>query len=489
LRKKFCSEFFEVTRVAKKFDRRTGRFVVNVRYKTRAVVSPRTLAVAEAFGLGVDDFHEHVVYDDVELRIGPRDVVYVTGESGSGKSVLLRELERALAPDVVNIMDITVDGSKPLIESVGRTFEEGLELLSRVGLNDAFLFVRRFDELSDGQRYRFRLAKMVESGRQYWVADEFCATLDRDTAKIVAFNVQKLARQLGRAVLVATTHTDLAEDLKPSVRVHKRFGREIAVRYFPNKVNERCSLVKEVRVGEGVRRDYEKLACFHYRSSRLPAPMRIFALRHRGETVGVIVYSYSPSTCFGRRQALGRVVSVGELNRDFAWISRVVLHPKYRSIGLGAMLVRETLPLVGRRFVETVAVMARYNPFFERAGMTRIAVRKPSEGVLNAVDGLRCFGFDPVFLASERRNLLILSRLDCEQLRGVKGVLLGVSECPFKRLAGAGVAHKPFLLRGEFAEIVSNAGVERLALMLCNLSVLTQTKVYLFWRNPAFEEK
>jgi len=489
VRKKFCRELFEVTRVAKKFDRRTGRFVVNVRYKTRAVATPRTLAVAEAFGLGVDDFREHVVYDDVELRIGPRDVVYVTGESGSGKSVLLRELERALAPDVVNIMDITVDGSKPLIESVSRTFEEGLELLSRVGLNDAFLFVRRFDELSDGQKYRFRLAKMVESGRQYWVADEFCATLDRDTAKIVAFNVQKLARQHGRAVLVATTHVDLAEDLKPSVRVHKRFGREVRVRYFPNELNESCSLVKEVRVEESSRRDYEKLACFHYRSSRLPAPLRIFALRHRGETVGVIVYSYSPITCFGRRQALCRVVGVDELNRDFAWISRVVLHPKYRSIGLGAMLVRETLPLVGRRFVETIAVMARYNPFFERAGMTRVAERKPSEGVLKAVDRLRGFGFDPVLLASERHSLEVLSRLGGGQIGEVREVLLGVSGCSFKRLAGVGVGAKPFLSRGEFEAVLERASSERLALILRNLSVLTQAKVYLFWRNPVFEKK
>jgi len=30
----------------------------------------------------------------------------------------------------------------PLIDTVGKTLEEGLELLSRVGLNDVFLFVR-----------------------------------------------------------------------------------------------------------------------------------------------------------------------------------------------------------------------------------------------------------------------------------------------------------------------------------------------------------
>jgi hypothetical protein len=69
---------------------------------------------------------------------------------------------------------------------------------------------------------------------QWWIFDEFCFMLDRDTAKIVAFNVQKLARKLGRAVLAATTHTDLFRDLKPSVHIHKRFGKELQVKYYPN---------------------------------------------------------------------------------------------------------------------------------------------------------------------------------------------------------------------------------------------------------------
>jgi len=213
-------EILRITRVAKKFDKTTGKFRINIRYKTRTEVTPRTVAVAEAFGLGVDQFQQHVVYDDVELKIGPADVVYITGESGSGKSVLLKRLERELAPETVNIKKVRVDLRKPLIDTVGTTLEQGLELLSRVGLNDAFLFVRRYSQLSDGQKYRYRIAKMIESGKQFWVMDEFCATLDRDTAKIVAFNVQKLSRQLGKAVLAATTHTDLFEDLKPSVHVH-----------------------------------------------------------------------------------------------------------------------------------------------------------------------------------------------------------------------------------------------------------------------------
>lgn len=478
-------ELFKITRIASRYDRAKDKFIINISYKTKTDITDRTVSVAEAFGLGIDEFQQHVIYDNVELKIGPRDIVYITGESGSGKSALLRELQHELVPNVVNIADVAVDPSKPLIESVGRTFEEALELLSRVGLNDAFLFVRRFEQLSDGQKYRFRLAKVIESGKQYWVADEFCATLDRDTAKIVAFNMQKLARQLGKAVIVATTHIDLFRDLKPSVYVHKRFGREIRVRYFPNKLNTSCSLVKETRVVEGTRQDYEKLACFHYRSSQLPPPYKIFALKHGNQKVGVIVYSYPPTMCFGRRQALGRVACITELNKDFVWISRVVLHPKYRTIGLGTLLVKETLPLIDRRYVETIAVMAKYNPFFEKAGMTKIAERKPHTSILKAMEKLQKLGFNPVFLASKQMNQQVLEGMNRKQVEQVKQTLLSVSNIYYKRLASAG---KAFLTRIDFEITLKSATLQKLAQMLSALSVLTQTKVYLFWKNPKFQK-
>jgi hypothetical protein len=54
--------------------------------------------------------------------------------------------------------------------------------------------------------------------------------------------------------------------------------------------------------------------------------------------------------------------------------------------------------------VETIAVMAKYNPFFEKAGMTKIAETTPNPQVLKVVEKLRAFNFNPVFLTSERTN-------------------------------------------------------------------------------------
>jgi ABC-type ATPase with predicted acetyltransferase domain len=71
-------EFFQITKYARRYDKRTGKFIINVAYKAKTDITDRTIAVAEAFGLGISDFQQHVIYDDVELKVGPQDVTYVT---------------------------------------------------------------------------------------------------------------------------------------------------------------------------------------------------------------------------------------------------------------------------------------------------------------------------------------------------------------------------------------------------------------------------
>ena len=256
-------ELFKIRQLRRTYDRSEGKFKFDISYETRAKITPRSLVVAEAFGLGIDETQKFKILD-AELKIGPKDVVYITGDSGSGKSVLLRAIRADLGDEAADLSEVSIDAQTPLIETIGTTVEEGLELLSKVGLNDAFLFLRTYSQLSDGQKYRYRIAKLIEGKKQFWLMDEFAACLDRDSAKIIAFNLQKIARQQGRAVVTATTHGDLFEDLAPSVLVHKRFGEEIQINYFPNVGAAECSLISEMRIEEGNRGDWQKLSVFHY---------------------------------------------------------------------------------------------------------------------------------------------------------------------------------------------------------------------------------
>jgi ABC-type lipoprotein export system ATPase subunit/GNAT superfamily N-acetyltransferase len=472
-------EYFRITKFARRYDKRTGKFTFDIAYETATEITPRTIAVAEAFGLGIDQTQKFSIYDNVELRISPSDVVYITGDSGSGKSVLLRAIKQDLSEEAIDMADIHPDPDKPIIDTVGEDLNEGLELLSRAGLNDAFLFVRRFRELSDGQKYRYKIAKLMESGRQWWIADEFCSVLDRDTAKIVAFNLQKIARRMGRAVVVATTHSDLFEDLQPSVHVHKRFGKEISVNYYPSEPTRACSLVKEMRVKSGSRGDWVKLAGFHYRSHKVGVVRRVFCLVRGFELCGVIVYCYPPPRCFGRSRVLPGM-GIGELNEVLSVIMRVVVHPKYRSIGLGAELVRETLGLVGTVCVEMVAVMAKYNPFAEKAGMERIAEQEPSRKVLNISEVLSGLGFNLQLLGSEKYVLDKLEDLSSEQLGMLKEAFMKNGH---PRLSKEFAFRQPYGRKADYVEGVRNADLKKMVKLIRIVGVLLQSKVYLFWRK------
>jgi uncharacterized protein len=209
----------------------TVRTITNVSFDSKVERTQRVLEVAEAFGIGLDD-KRFVIYDNCKLDIEDSDIVYITGQSGSGKSVLLRELARQLSEagkKVVNIDQIIL-AEKPIVELVGENIQESLEILAKAGLNDAYLFIRKPSELSDGQRYRLRLALLMVSNTDVWVADEFGAILDRTTAKIIAFSISKYARQLGKTLIVATTHTDLEDELAPTYRIDKRFREKLVVK-------------------------------------------------------------------------------------------------------------------------------------------------------------------------------------------------------------------------------------------------------------------
>lgn len=190
--------------------------------------TPRVLEIAEGFGLGLTD-KSFVIYDGLKVKIDQGDVVYINGQSGSGKSLLLKELIRMMREEgkiVADLNEIQLE-EKPVIELVGRTTTEAADLLAKAGISDAWIYIRKPSELSDGQRYRLKLAKVLESGADVWVADEFGAVLDRITAKCVAFNLQKVARRLGKTLMVATTHTDLKDELGPSLTIMKRFRERV----------------------------------------------------------------------------------------------------------------------------------------------------------------------------------------------------------------------------------------------------------------------
>lgn len=211
---------------------------VSIRYPLAA--KQRSLGVSmvmDAFGV-LPDEADHVVCENLSLELRPGQVVLFTGPSGSGKSSILRAVSgqlQGLGHTVLDIHALELP-AKPLVDALPLEVKASLDLLAACGLSEAQLLLRLPGELSEGQRYRFRLALGCALLKQRtvvapaWVlADEFSATLDRTLAKVVAFNLGKLVRRMGIGCLLATTHDDIATDLSPDVRVMPDLDGRLAV--------------------------------------------------------------------------------------------------------------------------------------------------------------------------------------------------------------------------------------------------------------------
>ena len=74
------------------------------------------------------------------VKVKPGDIVYITGDSRSGKSTLLRELANNIW-GVITADPQNINQEAVIIDCVGRDMDESVKLLTIVGLNDAFLFL------------------------------------------------------------------------------------------------------------------------------------------------------------------------------------------------------------------------------------------------------------------------------------------------------------------------------------------------------------
>lgn len=156
-----------------------------------------------------------------------------------------------------------------------------------------------------------------------------------------------------------------------------------------------CTIKKYLKIVPGTIADYKPLSCFHYRHCRTGPIAAIYKIidTHpmRSEIdpiVGVIVYSMPACSSQLRNAAtgglfnkLGSTATMQLINKNVRTISRVVIEPRYRNLGLGYKLVGKTMPLLQMPYIEALAVMGKVNPFFEKAGMMKFEGPRQTKNV------------------------------------------------------------------------------------------------------------
>ena len=171
---------------------------------------------------------------------------------------------------------------------------------------------------------------------------------------------------------------------------------------------------------EGDKQDYAALSAHHYRAARPATMMRVLVLESTQPTLrsrlkwqqgqplpaAVLVESLPGLRCRMRDYALSdRYVGLKDvrerallLNAELRCISRVVVHPQWRGLGLAVRLVKAALDTATTPYTEALAAMGKVNPFFEKAGMTAYP-RPPHIYDDRLTSALRCIGLSQSDLA------------------------------------------------------------------------------------------
>jgi ABC-type ATPase with predicted acetyltransferase domain len=134
----------------------------------------------------------------------------------------------------------------------------------------------------------------------------------------------------------------------------------------------------------------------------------------------------------------------------------------------------------GTPYVETVAVMAKYNPFFEKAGMRKIAESQPVKEAFTVAEQLKTLGFNITFLRSQKYVLKTLSDLNNQELSMLKTAF---SENRHPRFMKEFSFHDPYGRSRFYKENMKTADLEKLTKLVGICAMLLQVKVYLFWAN------
>ena len=189
--------------------------------------STNVRSLMRIFSLTAEDLHRPIITLNTTIDINRGGIYFITGASGVGKSLLLNELAAAFASsEKINLNLLPLSKKAAMIDSF-KSVPKALRGLSQAGLSDVASMLLPPAILSEGQKYRYRLAKCICSSKPIVVADEFCSALDKITASLLCNRIRHIADATGKIFLLAGHSRGLMPDLMPDCILQVQSGGEI----------------------------------------------------------------------------------------------------------------------------------------------------------------------------------------------------------------------------------------------------------------------
>lgn len=139
----------------------------------------------------------------------------IVGPSGSGKTSLGRKVFGE--GECLIYEPNGWAGDKPIVDCIapGGDFDAVTGALAAVGLGTVPSWLRPYPVLSNGEKFRADLAKIIAEAPERVVIDEFTSVVDRQIAKFGALAFQKAWRRTGGKCVLLSCHYDILDWVEP----------------------------------------------------------------------------------------------------------------------------------------------------------------------------------------------------------------------------------------------------------------------------------
>ena len=260
------------------------------------------------FAKNLMDFGEdyRFVYPQWEMKLPEEwSIVAIIGDSGTGKSSLLKSLS---GEEFNSPFD-----SRPIVEHIHPNPEEAVKALQSVGLNSIPSWFKPYKALSTGERYRAYVAQQI-ANLDLIILDEFTSVLDRESAISLSNSLFKYIKRSEKRLIIASCHYDILEWLKPCYVYNLNRGLVSSRRWERQPIKIGMSLCH--------RSYWKHFAPYHYLNEEI-ATGAICALIYWGQKiVGFAAWMALPHA-----------------NLKNAYRShRVVALPQYQGMGIGSKI-------------------------------------------------------------------------------------------------------------------------------------------------------
>jgi ABC-type ATPase involved in cell division len=200
---------------------------------------------------------------DVDIPIEDTDwqIGLIVGPSGSGKTTIARQL----FPDAFFHAGYEWPETAAVVDGfpAGLDGREITQALSSVGFSSPPHWLKRYAHLSNGQKFRCELARLMLEEAEVVIFDEFTSVVDRDAAKVSSAAVAKALRRRGKPRLIALScHYDVVDWLDPDWTYNTADGS------FARRSLRRRPAV-ELRVHEATPEAWPLFRGHHYLSASL----------------------------------------------------------------------------------------------------------------------------------------------------------------------------------------------------------------------------